>query len=119
MTPGPETTLDSNKQTDMIIASDSSSAHDARSRTEHDTGFKEPFSSERNTTLPTKDAKADATIESHVSISPNTEEATGHKYVRNLKTRIKADIKMMEGKILQKPELIEGARALKSGEIQD
>jgi hypothetical protein len=79
--------------------------------TGHDTGFKEPLSKERNTTLPHPEGlKANSAI--------TEEDLRAKEFVKKhvgMKGKIKGEIEIIEGKILHKPRLVEEGRALKHG----
>lgn len=69
------------------------------------------MSKARNTTLPYPNDGAEALIDDEDDLESTRDES---EHVR-IGKKIKGEIKIIEGKILHKPNLVEEGRALKSG----
>jgi hypothetical protein len=78
--------------------------------TKRNTGFVEPLSTQRNTTLPHPD---------HVEAASETDEdlnrSTGHPDNVGMGAKIKGEIMVIEGKVLHNRRLVEEGRAIKLG----
>jgi len=79
--------------------------------TNRDTGFNEPLSTQRNTTLPHPE---------HVDAPPVVDEEHAQQHVGDsehvgIATKIKGEVKIIEGKILHNQRMVEEGKAIKHG----
>ena len=83
--------------------------------TDRDTGFNEPLSTARNTTLPHPDAVNALPVTDEEQLRAREDQAAEeHEHV-GFRQKVKGEIKIIEGKVFCNPRLVEEGRALKHG----
>lgn len=76
--------------------------------TNRDTGFNEPLSTQRNTTLPHPGHVEEPPM-------PDYERQVGETGHVGIGTKIKGEVKIIEGKLMHNQQLVEEGRAIKHG----
>jgi hypothetical protein len=84
--------------------------------TDRDTGFNEPLSTIRNTTLPHPNALQVPEVTDQEALKSMADRPE-HVDV-GFATKVKAEIEIVSGKILCNPHLVEKGRALKHGVVE-
>lgn len=86
--------------------------------TDRNTGFNEPLSTARNTTLPHPDAVNAPPVTNEEQLKTLRDQAEQPEHV-GLRQKVRGEIKIIEGKVFGNPRLVDEGWALKHGiEVQ-
>jgi hypothetical protein len=86
--------------------------------TDRDTGFNEPLSTVRNTTLPHPDALQAPPVADQDALKSMAQEPEIHTEHVGFIQKVKGEIEVVSGKILCNPHWVEKGKALKHGIVE-